>query len=56
MRKTLLLIPVLFLALLANAEDQYPNPSISNSLSIAVAAVGDGETIYLDDTAPYVTE
>lgn len=52
-KKYLLLIPLFLFSLMANAADQYPDPKVSNSLSVAVAAVGDGETIWLDDTAPY---
>ena len=53
MRKLFLLLPALALSLLVNAADQYPDPSVENSLSAAVIAVGDGETIYLDDATPY---
>ncbi len=53
MRKLFLLIPAFLLSMLANAADQYPDPSVENSLSAAVIAVGDGETIYLDDATPY---
>ena len=53
MKKVLLLIPLFVIALMAKAADQYPDPKVSNSLSAAVTAVGDGETIWLDDAVPY---
>ena len=53
MRKLFLLIPFLAFALISRAADQYPEPTVSNSLYSAVLAVGDGETIWLDDAAPY---
>lgn len=53
MRKLFLLIPLLAFAMITKAADQYPNPSVSNSLYDAVVAVGDGETIWLDDAVPY---
>lgn len=54
MRKLFVFISALMLAVTASAADQYPDPSVSNSLSVAVNNVGEGETIWLDDATPYV--
>jgi len=54
MRKLFTLFAAVLITCVAFAEDQYPEPETSNSLSAAVSAVGAGETVWLDDATPYV--
>lgn len=54
MRKLFLFLAAMLITCVAFAEDQYPQPTTSNSLAAALNAVGDGETVWLDDATPYV--
>ena len=48
MKKIFTFLAAMFVAFAVNAADQYPDPAVNNSLSAAVAAVGDDEVIYLE--------
>ena len=53
MRKTFLLITLLFLAFTLNAAEFYPDPADRNSIEAALEQASAGDVIYLDDASAY---